>query len=98
MSEKVTFRGKTYTVSRYVNTPDKKLFTVAKQNKARELFLSGLGSTEIAQRLNVNEMTLISWWEGEIKRINISKAVRCFSEGKSKKVMCTNLTTGEETI
>ena len=43
-------------------------------------------------------MVLISWWEGEIKRINISKAVRNFSEGRSKQVICTNLTTGEETI
>ena len=98
MSEKVTYRGKTYTVSRYVNTPDKKLLTPKKQCKARELFLSGLGSTEVAQRLNVNEMTLISWWEGEIKRINISIAVKNFSEGRSKQVICTNLITGEETI
>ena len=98
MSEKVTYKGKTYTVSRYVNTEDKKLFTVAKQNKARELLLSGLGSEEVAQRLNVDEMALISWWEAEIKRINISIAVKNFSEGKSKKVICTNLTTGEEKI
>ena len=98
MSEKVTFRGKTYTVSRYVDKPDKKLFTVAKQNKARELLLSGLSSEEVAQRLNVDTMALISWWEAEIKRINISIAVKNFSEGKSKKIICTNLTTGEEKI
>ena len=98
MSEKVTYRGKTYTVSRYVNTPDKKLLSPQKQDKARELLLSGLSSEEVSQRLNVNEMTLISWWEAEIKRINISVAVKNFSEGKSKKVICTNLTTGEETI
>lgn len=96
--EIIKYRNKTYVVSRYVDTPDKKLFTVDKQNKARELLLSGLGSEEVAQRLNVNEMTLISWWEGEIKRINISKAVKSFSEGRSKQVICTNLTTGEEVI
>ena len=96
--ETVKYKGKTYTVSRYVNKEDKKLLTPQKQNKAREMLLSGLGSEEVAQRLNVNEMTLISWWEGEIKRINISIAVKNFSEGKSKKVICTNLTTGEETI
>ena len=96
--ETVKYKGKTYTVSRYVNTPDKKLFTVAKQNKARELLLSGLCSEEVAQRLNVDIMALISWWEAEIKRINISKAVRCFTEGRNKKVICTNLTTGEEVI
>ena len=96
--EIIKYRGKTYVVSRYVNTPDKKLLTPQKQDKARELLLSGLGSEEVSQRLNVNEMTLISWWEGEIKRINISKAVRNFSEGRSKQVICTNLTTGEETI
>ena len=96
--ETIKYRGKTYTVSRYVNTPDEKLLTPQKQDKARELLLSGLGSEEVSQRLNVNEMTLISWWEGEIKRINISVAVRNFSEGRSKKVICTNLTTGQEVI
>ena len=96
--EIVKYRNKTYIATRPVDKPDKKLFTVAKQNKARELLLSGLGSEEVSQRLNVNEMTLISWWEGEIKRINISIAVKNFSEGKSKKVICTNLITGEETI
>ena len=98
MSEKVTYKGKTYTVSRFIDKPDKKLFTVAKQDQARELLLSGLGSEEVAQRLNVEVMALISWWEAEIKRINISIAVKNFSEGKSKKVICTNLTTGEEKI
>ena len=96
--ETVKYRGKTYTVSRYVDKEDEKLLTPQKQDKARELFLSGLSSEEVSQRLNVNEMVLISWWEGEIKRINISKAVRNFSEGRSKQVICTNLTTGEETI
>ena len=96
--ETVKYKGKTYTVSRYVDKPDKKLLTPEKQDKARELLLSGLSSEEVSQRLNVNEMVLISWWEGEIKRINISVAVKNFSEGRSKKVICTNLTTGEETI
>ena len=96
--EIVKYRNKTYVATRPVDIPDKKLLTPKKQDKARELFLSGLNSTEVSQRLNVNEMTLISWWEGEIKRINISKAVRSFSEGRSKQVICTNLTTGEETI
>ena len=96
--EIVKYRNKTYIATRPVDKADKKLLTPQKQDKARELLLSGLCSEEVAQRLNVNEMTLISWWEGEIKRINISKAVRCFSEGRSKQVICTNLTTGEETI
>ena len=96
--EIVKYRNKTYVATRPVDIPDKKLFTVAKQNKARELLLSGLGSEEVAQRLNVDTMALISWWEAEIKRINISIAVKNFSEGKSKKVICTNLTTGEEKI
>ena len=96
--EIVKYRNKTYVATRPVDIPDKKLLTPKKQDKARELFLSGLNSTEVAQRLNVNEMTLISWWEGEIKRINISIAVKNFSEGRSKQVICTNLITGEETI
>ena len=96
--EIVKYKNKTYVATRPVDKEDKKLLTPEKQDKARELFLSGLNSTEVAQRLNVNEMTLISWWEGEIKRINISIAVKNFSEGRSKQVICTNLTTGEETI
>ena len=96
--ETIKYRGKTYVATRPIDKADKKLLTPQKQDKARELLLSGLGSEEVAQRLNVNEMTLISWWEGEIKRINISVAVRNFSEGRSKQVICTNLTTGEEVI
>ena len=96
--EIVKYRNKTYVATRPVDKPDKKLLTPKKQDKARELLLSGLGSEEVAQRLNVNEMTLISWWEGEIKRINISIAVKNFSEGRSKQVICTNLITGEEKI
>ena len=96
--EIVKYRNKTYVATRPIDKADKKLLTPEKQDKARELFLSGLSSEEVSQRLNVNEMALISWWEAEIKRINISIAVKNFSEGKSKKVICTNLTTGEETI
>lgn len=96
MSEKVKFRGKIYSVSRYVDKPDKKLFTVAKQNKARELMEKGLDSDEIAEILNIDEMALLNWWENEVKRINISKAVISFNQGRSKKVICTDLNTGEE--
>ena len=96
--EIVKYRNKTYVATRPVDKEDEKLLTPQKQDKARELLLSGLSSEEVSQRLNVNEMTLISWWEGEIKRINISIAVKNFSEGRSKQVICTNLITGEEKI
>ena len=96
--EIVKYRNKTYVATRPVDKEDKKLLTPEKQDKARELLLSGLGCEEVSQRLNVDTMALVSWWEGEIKRINISKAVRSFSEGKSKQVICTNLITGEEKI
>ena len=96
--EIIKYRNKTYVATRPVDKEDEKLLTPQKQDKARELLLSGLSSEEVSQRLNVNEMTLISWWEGEIKRINISIAVKNFSEGKSKQVICTNLITGEEKI
>ena len=96
--EIVKYRNKTYIATRPVDKEDKKLLTPKKQNKARELLLSGLGCEEVSQRLNVDTMALISWWEAEIKRINISIAVKNYSEGKSKKVICTNLTTGEEKI
>ena len=96
--EIVKYRNKTYVATRPVDKEEEGLLTPQKQDKARELLLSGLGCEEVSQRLNVEVMALISWWEGEIKRINISKAVRSFSEGRSKQVICTNLTTGEEKI
>ena len=96
--ETVKYRGKTYLVSRYVDKEDERLLTPQKQDKARELLLSGLSCEEVSQRLNVDTMALVSWWEAEIKRINISIAVKNYSEGKSKKVICTNLITGEEKI
>ena len=96
--EIVKYRKKTYVATRPVDKEEEGLLTPQKQDKARELLLSGLGCEEVSQRLNVEVMALISWWEGEIKRINISKAVRSFSEGRSKQVICTNLTTGEEKI
>ena len=96
MSEKVTYRGKTYTVSRYVNTPDKKLLTPEKQRIAKLYFYKGLDSKDIARILNVDESLLQIWFEGEMKRENISEAAKRFNEGKSKRVIATNTNTGEE--
>ena len=94
--ETVKYKGRCYKVSRYVDKPDKKLFTVEKQNKARELMDKGLDSDEIAEILSIDEMVLLNWYENVMKRENISKAVTSFNEGRSKKVICTDLNTGEE--
>ena len=96
MSEKVTYRGKTYTVSRYVDKEDEKLLTPQKQKIAKLYFYKGMSSSEISQILNVDETLLQVWYEGEMKRENISEAAKRFNEGKSKRVIATDINTGEE--
>ena len=96
MSEKVTYRGKTYTVSRYVDKEDERLLTPQKQKIAKLYFYKGLDSKDIARILNVDESLLQIWYEGEMKRENISEAAKRFNEGKSKRVIATDTNTGEE--
>ena len=94
--ETVKYRGKTYTVSRYVDKEDEKLLTPQKQKIAKLYFYKGMSSSEISQILNVDESLLQIWYEGEMKRENISEAAKRFNEGKSKRVIATNTNTGEE--
>lgn len=92
--ETVKYKGKTYTVERYINTPDEKLLTTQKQLFAKLYFYKGMSSSQISQILNVDESLLQIWFEGEMKRENISEAVMAYNKGKSKAVECTNLNTG----
>ena len=94
--ETVKFRGKTYSVSRYVDKEDEKLLTPQKQFFAKLYFYKGLNSKDIARILNVDETLLQIWFEGEMKRENISEAAKRFNEGKSKRVIATDTNTGEE--
>ena len=94
--ETVKYRGKTYIVSRYVDKEDEKLLTPQKQNIAKLYFYKGLNSKDIARIVNVDESLLQIWFENEVKRNNISKSVTSFNEGRSRKVICTNIETGEE--
>ena len=98
MSEKVKFRGKTYTAVRPVDKEDKKLLTPQKQRIAKLYFYKGLDSKDIARILNV-DVTLLEIWYGEIaKSENISKAVKSFNQGRSRKIIAINTETGEEII
>ena len=94
--ETVKYRNKTYVVSRYVDKEDEKLLTPQKQRIAKLYFYKGLDSKDIARILNVDESLLKIWYEGEMKRNNISEAVTSFNEGRSRKVICTNTETGKE--
>ena len=94
--ETVKYRGKTYIATRPVDKEDEKLLTVEKQRIAKLYFYKGLSSKDIARILNVDESLLQVWYEGEMKRDNISKSVTSFNEGRSRKVICTDLNTGEE--
>lgn len=92
--EKVTYKGKTYTVSRFINKEDERLLTPQKQKISKLYFYKGMSSKDIARILNVDENVLQIWFEGEMKRENISEAVMAYNKGKSKTVECTNLNTG----
>ena len=94
--ETVKYRGKTYTVSRPVDKEDERLLTPQKQRIAKLYFYKGLDSKDIARILNVDESLLQIWFEGEMKRESISEAAKRFNEGNSKRVIATNIETGEE--
>ena len=94
--EIVKYRGKTYVATRPVDKEDERLLTPQKQKIAKLYFYKGMSSSEISQILNVDESLLQIWFEGEMKRENISEAAKRFNEGKSKRVIATNINTGEE--
>ena len=94
--EIVKYRGKTYSVSRYVDKEDERLLSPQKQRVAKLYFYKGLDSKDIARILNVDETLLQIWYENEMKRTNISKSVTSFNEGRSRKVICTDTNTGKE--
>ena len=96
--EIVKYRGRCYTVTRYVNKEDERLLTPQKQAIAKLYFYKGMSSSQISQILNVDENVLQIWFEGEMKRENISEAVLSYNKGKSKTVECTNLNTGISVI
>lgn len=92
--EQVTYRGKVYNITRPVDKEDERLLTPQKQKIAKLYFHKGMSSKDIARILNVDENILQIWFEGEMKRENISEAVVAYNKGKSKTVECTNLNTG----
>ena len=94
--EIVKYRNKTYVATRPVDKEDEKLLTPEKQKIAKLYFYKGLDSKDIARILNVDESLLKIWFEGEMKRENISEAAKRVTEGISKRVIATDTNTGEE--
>ena len=94
--EIVKYRGKTYVATRPVDKEDERLLTPQKQRIAKLYFYKGLDNKDIARILNVDESLLKIWFEGEMKRENISEAAKRFTEGISKRVIATDTNTGEE--
>lgn len=94
MSEKVIYRGRCYTVSRYIDVPDEKLLTPEKQEVAKKLFNQGITPSEVAKKINVDEQVLNVWWDNESRLEGISKSNKAFVNGKAKKVIVTNLDSG----
>ena len=96
MSEKVTYRGKTYVATRPIDREDEKLLTPQKQRVAKLYFYKGMSSKDIARILNVDENVLNVWHDNEARLEGISKSNKAFINGKAKRVICTNIETGEE--
>lgn len=96
--EIVRYRNKTYIAVRPVDKEDERLLTPQKQKISKLYFYKGMSSSEIARILNV-DVTLLEIWYGEVaKSENISRAVKSFNQGRSRKIIATNTETGEEII
>ena len=94
--EIVKYKNKTYVATRPVDKEDENLLTPQKQAIAKIYFYKGMSSKDIARILNVDETLLQIWYSDIAKSENISKAVKSFNQGRSRKVICTNTETGEE--
>ena len=96
--EIVKYRGRCYTVTRPVDKEGERLLTPQKQKIAKLYFYKGMSSKDIARILNVDVTLLEIWYSDIAKSENISKAVKSFNQGRSRKIIATNTVTGEEII
>ena len=98
-NEYVTYKNKNYRVSSPVDYPDKGLLTVRKQRMALFLINQGLSLDVISEKLAVSRELLYIWYTDYLKTENLSETNNNRKNGGvRKKVVATNLATGDEIL
>ena len=98
-NEYVTYKNKNYRVSSPVDYPDKGLLTVRKQKMALFLINQGLSLEVISEKLAVSRELLYIWYTDYLKTENLSETnSNRKNGGVRKKVVATNLATGDEIL
>ena len=98
-NEYVTYKNRRYRVLNPVDYPDKGLLTVRKQRMALFLINQGLSLDVISEKLAVSRELLYIWYTEHLKNENLSEANNSRKNGGvRKKVIATNLATGDEIL
>ena len=98
-NEYVTYKNRRYRVSNPVDYPDKGLLTVRKQRMALFLINQGLSLEVISEKLAVSRELLYIWYTDYLKTENLSETNNNRKNGGvRKKVVATNLATGDEIL
>ena len=98
-NEYVTYKNRRYRVSNPVDYPDKGLLTVRKQKIALFLINQGFSLDDVSNRLAVSRELLYIWYTDYLKTENLSETNNNRKNGGvRKKVVATNLATGDEIL
>ena len=98
-NEYVTYKNKNYRVSSPVDYPDKGLLTVRKQKMALFLINQGFSLDDVSEKLVVSRELLYIWYTDYLKTENLSETNNNRKNGGvRKKVVATNLSTGDEIL
>ena len=98
-NEYVTYKNKNYRVSSPVDYPDKGLLTVRKQKIALFLINQGFSLDDVSEKLAVSRELLYIWYTDYLKTENLSEVNNNRKNGGvRKKVVATNLSTGDEIL
>ena len=98
-NEYVTYKNKNYRVSSPVDYPDKGLLTVRKQKIALFLINQGFSLDVVSEKLAVSRELLYIWYTDYLKTENLSETNNNRKNGGvRKKVVATNLATGDEIL
>ena len=98
-NEYVTYKNKNYRVSRIVDYPNVGTLTVRKQKMALFLINQGLSLEVISEKLAVSRELLYIWYTDYLKTENLSETNNNRKNGGvRKKVVATNLATGDEIL
>ena len=98
-NEYVTYKNKNYRVSNPVDYPDKGLLTIRKQKMALFLINQGFSLDDVSEKLAVSRELLYIWYTDYLKTENLSETNNNRKNGGvRKKVVATNLATGDEIL